>query len=418
MLFSCCALSGHCHRCYTHFTVGQPRTAVKYRFGTFELDVAAAELRKRGVHIKLQEQPYRALCLLLDRPGDVVTRETLCSILWPKDTFVEFERSLNAAIAKLRQTLGDTAENPRFIETVARRGYRFIAPVQAEADTEPLSLVISQPAELPSPPPRLPSNKWKRTLAAAALAIIVLATIAVLRKNSGGRLLPELTRLTFDSGLTTEPTLSPDGKLLAYASDRPGTGRLHIWVQQFIPDGQAVQLTGGDFDDHQPAFSPDGSKLAFRSERNGGGIYVVPAVGGQAILIAKGGSGPRFSPDGRWIAYWQGSNFATPYFSNYGSVYLVPAAGGLSRPLPSDLTQAGVPVWSPDGKRLAVYGGKDNQTPGDIVWDWCQWRADRLLLPALSTDYETRVSQQVSNPLASPSGMAVTCCFPPGAAIR
>jgi DNA-binding winged helix-turn-helix (wHTH) protein len=97
--------------------VGQPVSApAKYRFGTFELDRGTAELRKRGTRVKLQEQPYRIICLLLDNPGEVITRETLCAVLWPEDTFVEFERSLNAAIAKLRQTLGDSAENPRFIE--------------------------------------------------------------------------------------------------------------------------------------------------------------------------------------------------------------------------------------------------------------------------------------------------------------
>src|ERR1017187_7011636 len=100
--------------------------AARYRFGTFELDRGAAELRKRGVRIKLQDQPYRILCLLLDSRGEVVTRESLCAALWPEATFGEFERSLMAALAKLRQTRGDSAENPRFVDSVARCSHRFI----------------------------------------------------------------------------------------------------------------------------------------------------------------------------------------------------------------------------------------------------------------------------------------------------
>src|SRR4029077_11219860 len=99
------------------------------RFGTFEVDVRAGELRKQGVRIKLQEQPLRVLTILLQRPGEVVTREELRSQNWPADTFVDFDNSLNTSINKLREALGDSAESPRFIETLPRRGYRFIAPV-------------------------------------------------------------------------------------------------------------------------------------------------------------------------------------------------------------------------------------------------------------------------------------------------
>jgi len=103
------------------------------RFGVFELDLAAGELRKNGAKLRLQEQPFRVLVLLLERAGDVVTREDLRQKLWPSDTFVDFDHSLNTAINKLRDTLGDAASSPRYIETLARRGYRFIAPVQTEA---------------------------------------------------------------------------------------------------------------------------------------------------------------------------------------------------------------------------------------------------------------------------------------------
>src|ERR1700746_2473175 len=99
------------------------------RFGVFEVDVRAGELRKQGKRIKLQKQPFHVLTVLLQRPGEVVTREELRNQNWPADTFVDFDNSLNTAINKLRDALGDSADDPRFIETLPRRGYRFIAPV-------------------------------------------------------------------------------------------------------------------------------------------------------------------------------------------------------------------------------------------------------------------------------------------------
>jgi DNA-binding winged helix-turn-helix (wHTH) protein len=105
------------------------------RFGVFELDLASGELRKNGTRIRLQEQPFRILALLLERPGEMVTREEFRAQLWPADTFVDFDHGLNTAVNKLREALGDSASNPRFVQTVARRGYRFIAPVQADGQT-------------------------------------------------------------------------------------------------------------------------------------------------------------------------------------------------------------------------------------------------------------------------------------------
>src|SRR5260370_6596712 len=105
------------------------RTSAMLRFGVFEVDVRSGELRKQGKHVKLQEQPFHVLTVLLQRPGEVFTREELRSQNWPADTFVDFDNSLNTAINKLREALGDSADSPRFIETLPRRGYRFIAPV-------------------------------------------------------------------------------------------------------------------------------------------------------------------------------------------------------------------------------------------------------------------------------------------------
>jgi cholera toxin transcriptional activator len=100
------------------------------RFGVFEIDLSSGELRKSGVRMRLQEQPFQVLALLLERAGNVVTRDELRQKLWPSDTFVDFDHSLNTAINKVREALGDSASAPRYVETLARRGYRFIAPVQ------------------------------------------------------------------------------------------------------------------------------------------------------------------------------------------------------------------------------------------------------------------------------------------------
>jgi DNA-binding winged helix-turn-helix (wHTH) protein len=105
------------------------------RFGVFELDLSAGELRKNGVKLRLQEQPFQVMALLLERAGEVITREELQQKLWPSDTFVDFDHSLNTAINKVREALGDSASSPRYVETLARRGYRFIAPVQTPVQT-------------------------------------------------------------------------------------------------------------------------------------------------------------------------------------------------------------------------------------------------------------------------------------------
>jgi cholera toxin transcriptional activator len=127
------------------------------RFGVFELDLAAGELRKNGVKLRLQEQPFQVLALLLERAGDVVSREELRQSLWPADTFVDFDHSLNTAVNKLRETLGDSATSPRYIETLARRGYRFIALVQT--DIEKNHVGTASPESLPRAKPRDPAEQ-------------------------------------------------------------------------------------------------------------------------------------------------------------------------------------------------------------------------------------------------------------------
>ena len=222
----------------------------------------------------------------------------------------------------------------------------------------------------------------------AALAVALIAAIAGLwwytMRGPRGPFELEITRLTYDSGLTRYPAISPDGKLAAYASDRSGEGNLDIYVQQ-ISGREAVRLTRHEADDLQPSFSPDGSKIAFRSEREGGGIYLIDTLGGQERRIADRGWHPLFSPDGSKILYTevgsQGSALVTA-----SPMFLIASQGGPPMPFQPEFvvsSYAGtgpVPVWSPDGTHVLFVGqrGADPKTR-----DW--WVAPVDGGPAVST---------------------------------
>jgi len=140
-----------------------PQPAQRYRFGAFEADGATGELRRQGLRIKLNAQPFQVLLLLLDRPGQLLTREEISRELWPDGTFVDYEHGVNSAVNRIREALGDTAASPRFVETLARRGYRFVAPVErinpsehpAPAPGQIISGNIESPAPPTDPEPRL-----------------------------------------------------------------------------------------------------------------------------------------------------------------------------------------------------------------------------------------------------------------------
>ena len=365
----------------------EPSARAVIRFATFEVDVAAGELRRQGVKTRLQEQPLKVLLLLLSRPGDVVTREELRAQLWPADTFVDFEHSLNAAVKRLRDALGDSADNPRFIETLPRRGYRFLLPVDDPARSAGASGPSVERAAVAAPPSSgLLVPRWALKLGLAVVFPVLLVAGGLNRWLSrSSSPLPAgavLTRLTSDSGLTTYPAVSPDGQLLAYASDRSGEDNLDIWVQQ-LSGGEAIRLTRDAADDLEPAFSPDGTNIVFRSERNGGGIYVVSALGGEPRLIAHQGSRPRFSPDGKQIVYWTGSGggfsrMATAVFgvgpqkpaSGHSKIYVVAATGGPPTQLRPEFVAASSPVWSPDGKRILFWGHRDRSGSSEEQSDW------------------------------------------------
>jgi eukaryotic-like serine/threonine-protein kinase len=224
--------------------------------------------------------------------------------------------------------------------------------------------------------PALRAGRGKRNTAyfAVAVSILALAAAAVALKlfilKPKGPVEYEIIPLTFDAGMTASPTISPDGSLMAYASDREGNGNLDIWVQQ-VSGGKPLRLTNHPADDWYPSFSPDGSQIAFRSSRDGGGIYLIDAlaVGAEPRRIADDGISPRFSPDGRWIAYQVLP--ASLELSRY-KTYLVSPKGGEPRQILKDflfgfVAQGAAPVWSPDSRRL-LFRGRRADDPKSIDW--------------------------------------------------
>ena len=226
------------------------------------------------------------------------------------------------------------------------------------ADARVQLLPSASAAVVAATPPQFRSNRaWQATAAVATIAAVILGA-SLWRRSTPTRAserLPQLTRITSDAGLTAEPSLNADGRILAYASDRSGTGDLDIWVQQ-TAGGGAVRLTDDPADDRSPDVSPDGTLVAFRSDRGDGGIYVAPALGGDARLIAPEGRVPRFSPDGRSIAFWTGTWLAVRGAQSVRRTYIVDVTSGVLRQIAADLASSGDPVWSPDGRSMLVHG--------------------------------------------------------------
>ncbi len=185
----------------------------------------------------------------------------------------------------------------------------------------------------------------------------------------------ELAQFTADGGLTFQPTVSADGKIVAFSSDRFGDGILNIWVQ-YVAGGAPAQVTHESYHALEPACSPDGAQIAFRSD-HGGGIYIISSLGGSKHLIAKDGHHPQFSPDGKQILYWSGDYFgdtSLPFFRPSGQIYTVPAAGGTPRRLEERFADARFPVWLPDGKHILFQGAQIGS--GSVLESSDFWIAD------------------------------------------
>ncbi len=308
---------------------GDNHRRASLRFGPFELDLCAGELSKGGLRIRLQEQPFQILRMLLESPGAVVSREDIRKRLWPGNTVVEFDHSISVAVRRLRDALCDSADEPRYIETVARRGYRFIGTMER---------MSSEPVLEPSAVPLIESGAASRSEdsgrsrfrlvqrwvpIAAILAVIVLVWAGVKyarRRQRPGAADQPLIRLYLELGTELPPSseslvsaaISPDGRRVVYMS---GSKLFSRSLDQ--PAGREL---AGTEEGRSPFFSPDGQWVGFFARDD---LRKVSIAGGQATVLAKCplGHGGSWSEDGSIIA---GCNF---------TLSKVPASGGALTPL-------------------------------------------------------------------------------------
>lgn len=354
--------------------------ARRISFGVYELDRDAMELRKRGVLIRLQEQPFRVLLMLAERPGEIVTREEIQEKIWGK-TFVDFDQSLNKAVNRVREALNDSAGTPQYVETIPRRGYRFIAPVVAPTTTDPAGpAAFENTPETPAQPrsAALPSRIFFIAALAIAALLAVIGIAAIVRWRLPKS--PTLQEARLITSFGWQPALSRDGKLLAYASS-VGHEPAHIWVQQ-TEGGEAIPVTTGPDLDVLPDFSPDGTRITFYSERKGGGIYTTSTLPGEPRLVVgiPRAKYPRFSPTGDRILFWQ-----------HTMAFTVSVNGGqpVSLPLNQDLTVYSPPIWAPDGKEILFYGSPRHEPNKPANW-WiaplAPGNARLLRLPGVEQD--------------------------------
>jgi len=221
---------------------------------------------------------------------------------------------------------------------------------------------------------KAPSSRPKRLFAVTTIAVLALLVAGLShalwksRSRNPQNTSPILTRITSDYGLSTDPALSPDGKLVAYSSDRGGEGNLDIWVQQ-VAGGGAIRLTSDPAEETQPTFSPDGARIVFRSERDGGGIDVIPTLGGDVRRLAALGRRPRFSPDGTKIAYWVGAFGVLKVIGGTSQIHVISSSGGEPRVVAPDYS-ARDPVWSPDGNHLLFLGARIGKESTREEYDW------------------------------------------------
>ncbi|HXH50995.1 MAG TPA: winged helix-turn-helix domain-containing protein [Terriglobia bacterium] len=310
------------------------------RFGAFELDLRAGELRKQGLKIKLQEKPLQILALLLDNPGQAVTREELRQQLWTVDTFVDFDHGVNTAINKLREALGDSAENPRFIETLPRHGYRFIAEVDSGAGVRD----------------RRQGRRWLIGLTGVAGTVILLFAYWVMAPQRPPRVLSS-TQLTYDGVMKFPPVLT-DGSRVYF------TGPAGVY-EVSVAGGEPARLATPNRVFYSPsklaAISADGSELLFQSYEGNihyGPLWAVPTVSGTARRVSGVTSADAaWLPDGQRIVYASGH-----------ALYVVRIDGTASRRL---VTVNGTPSWmrwSPDG-HLLRFTVTDPKTNVQRLWE-------------------------------------------------
>lgn len=308
-----------------------------YRFADVTVDVSDFRILKSGSKVEAEPRAIQVLVFLIENRGRVVTKDELIKSVW-NDTFVT-DNALTRVIAQLRKALGDDAREPRFIETVHTQGYRFLAPVETGA-------------------PAAVRPRWIWA-APAVLAGIVWAVWPGSAPKPAAMNGTAPYQLTTSDGLDVWPSFSPDGTLLAYASDR--TGPFEIWVRP-VGGGEEVQVTRNGGQNVHPDWSPDGQTLAFHSMRDGG-IWTIPALGGLPRRLTDTGCEPSWAPDGRRIAYRSGDvvSFSPPdSMAPWLSAIWVASLDGSP---PVRVTKPGAPAgshgrpdWSASGRLLFMAG--------------------------------------------------------------
>ena len=260
------------------------------RFGAFELDLRTGELRKQGVRLKLQGNAFRLLQALLERPGQVVTREELRQRLWPSGVFVDTENGLNTAANRLRLTLGDAADNPRYVETLARTGYRFVAPVEVmEAES-----AVARP---------LPAKRiWRTspvyaTAALAALAVAISVTVVAVRRPSRSGF--QFRQVTFRHGQVSGARYAPDGHAILYSANWDNGSRQLFLTNPYSPESRALGLD----DLRLVAVSRSGELALLSTDGNGpisgSMLSRVPMNGGAPLTVDRNIMSADWSSDGR-----------------------------------------------------------------------------------------------------------------------
>ena len=364
-----------------------------YRFEDWVLDGPNRRLTRHGVETCLPPKTYETLLVLVQHHGQLVTKAALLDAVW-SDTAVT-ENALTQQISDLREALGDNARQPRFIRTIPRVGFTFIAPVEGgrangDGETERLPLERATQGRAES---LLPESSLRRIRAAAGpalalLTVIVAAGSAWLAMRSG-RPLEWLELVSGLPGLYRSPSLSPDGRTVAFVGDRSGTSQ--IWVKA-LAGGDPLQLTFHDRPVARPRWTPDGHRIIYSVD--GDGIWSVASLGGSPRQLVEHGWNPDISPDGRalvferrweiWTSKADGTEprelptFKQGYLAYYGDAWptfspdgkqialflgekgqhgdywVVSSSGSEPRRLSFDVAEGGAPAWTPDGKYIVV----------------------------------------------------------------
>jgi DNA-binding winged helix-turn-helix (wHTH) protein/dipeptidyl aminopeptidase/acylaminoacyl peptidase len=320
-------------------------TSPNLRFGPFELDGVAGELRKAGILIKLQPQPFRVLQLLVNRAGTVVTREDIKRDLWSDSTFVDFEHGINFAINQIRAALADNADSPRYIETLPRRGYRFIAQVEHELSGPEDSIirVVPTPVEIVS---TLRARPWPARIAAIIAGVLSVLLAAVLLYRWLSPLPPprisRIVRLTQFAHVDSWSKISSDGARIFFLKREPDRWNL---MQVPVSGGESQPFPSPFQNTRILDLSPDRSEFLVEQFTAPGWdmeFWLLPVVGGSPRRLNDlTGDDGAFSPDGRKIAY-----------SKVDGIYICSRNGRDARRLVSLPSISWGLAWSPDGKVL------------------------------------------------------------------